>query len=273
MDKQHHIPTGPSTQSSMESTATVTQNATTVELSESATSSVTYTEQQSPLLRLPAELRNRIYAEVFRSDFESLEVCIKANIHVEPKYLRSLLRGLNTCRQFRQEALPLLFRNFVAGKPYWHLREQKDVSVPFARTKSFCRIMERYAPQVRFSAEPTSNPCAPFAPEDAQAFVEELARQLRKGLTLAIRGNSSRYPELVEQSFWRTGRQSADAMSSDSTARTALRAPFSAHGRVGEYSFTYRYINGLRGEDSHLILDGPLARLDWDALKKSILHD
>jgi hypothetical protein len=62
-------------------------------------------------------------------------------------------------------------------------------------------------------------------------------------------------------------------MGSNSTARIALRAPFTAHGWVGEYSFSYRWSNGLAGEDSCLVIDGPLARLDWDALKESVLHE
>jgi hypothetical protein len=72
-NKQDGIPPELSAQSSMASTAAIAQNATTVEHSESATPSVAFTEQQSPLLRLPAELRNRIYGEVFRSFFEGLE--------------------------------------------------------------------------------------------------------------------------------------------------------------------------------------------------------
>jgi hypothetical protein len=42
----------------------------------------------------------------------------------------------------------------------------------FERVKSFCQTMKRYAPQARFGVE-----SAAFSPDEAKAFVEEVARQ------------------------------------------------------------------------------------------------
>jgi hypothetical protein len=258
-NKQDGIPPEPSAQSSMASTAAIAQNATTVEHSESATPSVAFTEQQLPLLRLPAELRNRIYGEVFRSFFEGLEKR-RASMWgeqnpVDPKGLRPLLCGLKVCRQFHQEAMPLLFRNFPARQPYWCLSEQRWISDLFLRSASFCQTVKRYAPHMRFSLALLRNPRDSFCPEYVKPMLEELTRQLQEDVKLTFEGArrtlwNYAMTETAGELVCRPGHQSpyADAMSPDTAAWnnswTSEDVRFQAKGSVGQYHFKYSWMNG-----------------------------
>lgn len=60
---------------------------------------VTFTQQDAPLLRIPGELRNRIYHEIFRATFDELEMNKEAQKRCDPKVLRPALAGLMACRQ------------------------------------------------------------------------------------------------------------------------------------------------------------------------------
>lgn len=169
-------------QATMDTTAAVTQHSTNITPTKSPhaanpiespeDAATTFTEQDAPLLRLPGEIRNRIYHEVFRTTFNKLEANKEAHERYDPKVLRPALAGLIACRQIHQEATPILFRTYVADKPYWCVRHDVDMTNFFERVKSFCQTMKRYAPQARFGVE-----SAAFSPDEAKAFVEEVARQ------------------------------------------------------------------------------------------------
>jgi hypothetical protein len=193
-NKQHSIPRESPAEISLESTDPVTQSATAVDSSDMAAltraviqntttadpsdSATPFTQQQSPLLRLPAELRARIYGEVFRSFFEDLEKRRASTggeqNPVDPKEIRPLLSGLTVCRQFHQEAMTHLFRDFLARQPYWCLSEQRWISDLFLRSASFCQTVKRYAPHMRFSIALLRNPRDSFCPEYVKPLLEEL---------------------------------------------------------------------------------------------------
>jgi hypothetical protein len=288
-NRQEAIQHGPSAQSSMDSSAAIAQDATTVEPSKSATPSVTFTEQQSPLLRLPAELRNRIHGEVFRLFFERLESRASTwgeQNPVDPKELRPLLCGLKVCRQFHQEAMTLLFRGFLARQPDWSLSEQRWISDLFLRTTSFCQTVERYAPHMRFSVALLRNPRDSFCPGYVKPLLEELARQLQEDVKLTFAKAGERpmfwYPartETIGQLVWKPGHQSpgADDMSLDTAAWdrswTSEDVRFQAKGSVGRYDSRYSWMNDCVSSGSGLFLDGCLAQLDWGALEKSVPYD
>jgi hypothetical protein len=179
-NKQHSIPRESPAEISLESTDPVTQSATAVDSSDMAAltravirntttaepsdSATPFTQQQSPLLRLPAELRNRIYGEVFRSFFEDLEKRRASTWGeqnpVDPKEIRPLLGGLTVCRQFHQEAMTHLFRDFLARQPSllvtfgteMDLGPLLAVSVVLPDREALCAT---HALQHRASAEPS----------------------------------------------------------------------------------------------------------------------
>jgi hypothetical protein len=272
----------------MESTGAVTEDATTVEPSEFATPSVTFTEQDSPLLRLPAELRNRIYGAVFRSFFENLKKRRASTWGeqnpVDPKELRPLLCGLNVCRQFHQEATTHLFRDFLARQPNWCLSEQRWISDFFLRSIPFCQTVKRYAPHMRFSVALLRNPRDSFCPEYLKLLLEELALQMQKDIKLTFedtRGTlwDHAITEATGELVWKPGGLSpyADAMSPDTAASnnlwTSEDVRFQAKGSVGQYNLRYSWMNNCVSSGSGLFLDGCLAQLDWDALEKSVPYD
>jgi hypothetical protein len=291
-NKQHSIPRESPAEISLESTDPVTQSATAVDSSDMAAltravirntttaepsdSATPFTQQQSPLLRLPAELRNRIYGEVFRSFFEDLEKRRASTWGeqnpVDPKEIRPLLGGLTICRQFHQEAMPLLFRTFLARQPHWCLSEQKWISDLFLRSASFCQIVKRYAPHMRFSIALLRNPRDSFCPEYVKPLLEELARQLQEDVKLTFHGVRHALwnyvmTETAGELVWKPGHQSpyADAMSPDTVAWnnswTSEDVRFQAKCSVGQYHFRYSWMIGMES-GSGLCLDGCLAQLD-----------
>ncbi|KAM0701945.1 hypothetical protein Q7P35_010855 [Cladosporium inversicolor] len=63
---------------------------------------VTFTQQDAPLLRIPGELRNRIYHEIFRATFDELEMnkeAQKRTLHTSRFFARtaSLCRTIKRC--------------------------------------------------------------------------------------------------------------------------------------------------------------------------------
>lgn len=73
-----------------------------------ANASNTFAVQDSPLLRLTGELRNRIYDHFFT------EVCTGIyRRNACPKQFRPCLHFIQTCRQIRYEASPLLYTEYV----------------------------------------------------------------------------------------------------------------------------------------------------------------
>ena len=110
----------------------------------------TFTQQDVPLLLLPGELRNRIYHEWFQLVFEELEMNDES-YEYDPRVLAPPLAALTTCRQFHQEAMAILFRVYVGEKPFWCLYGCASITNFFARVKSFCQTLKRYAPHAHFS--------------------------------------------------------------------------------------------------------------------------
>lgn len=280
-NKQHCLLHELSAQSPMDLTVASTQIARVVESSDTAIPSVKFTEQESPLLRLPGEIGNRIYSELFRSIFNKLDEKHKDRLRQwDPRTTRSLICSLPVCRQFHHESTVLLFRKFVVRRPYWRFWKHTGVSDLFTRTMLFCRAIQRYEPHLHFSVQLSRGAFAYFAPADAKALLEELARRLQKVVTLTFDGRR----------FWVTGggrkirkagrhKYTHILTSSGSDARAwrehwaINQQPFRAKGSVGEYNFTYAWNNTAGEETSYLLLEGSLAQLDWDALKESILHE
>jgi hypothetical protein len=289
--KQDQSPHGPSAQSFTHSTAAVTQEVTTVESSELATPPVTFTQQESPLLRLPAELKNRIHGEVFRSFFVRLEErrATREEKHpFDPKDVRPLLCNLIVCRRFYQEAMPLLFRDFVATKPYWRLEEQTRMSGLLLRTTSFCQTMKRYAPYMRFSIMLPQNrfftDMPPhndeLYPEHVKLLFEELASQLQENVILTFQSQQRRWSrrtgdETSGELVWKPDYKGADATSPEIAAwnkhLTSEDVWIHAKGSVGQYRWSYTWVDKLvcmRG--SEIFLDECLAQLDWNAVGRIV---
>jgi hypothetical protein len=235
--------------------------------------SATFTQQDAPLLRLPGELRNRIYHEVFRTLFDKLEAKKKARKQYDPKVLRPALGGLIACRQIHQEAMANLFRAYVAEKPlWWCLLGKHDISSFFTRTASFCRTMKRYAPHARFSVQLTCSErqYALFTQNRAKAFVKELARQCQQPADLSYELAGMIAPtELYLCPSWESGRPKCDGKCSatkEDAHWEAIESYFQAEGTVGGFQFTYTWCGGTWQRSSSLSLEGCLAQLDWDAL-------
>jgi hypothetical protein len=227
---------------------------------------VTFTQQDSPLLRLPGELRNRIYHEIFQSVFDKLEKGKGIGHHYNPKGLRPLLAGLIACRQIHQEAMPILFRAYVAGLR-WRLRNGDWVPNFFTRTILLCQSIRRYAPRSHFSISIQSNGqrSPKIGPEQAKAFTEELARQLQQPATLSFQHPSfitcpvcgsvpgpafnDFYPGAAQDVHWKLD-----------------ESYLYVRGSISGFHFTHEWEDVSLMGLSHLLIEGCLAQLDWDAL-------
>jgi len=254
-------------------------------------STVTFTQQDTPLLRLPGELRNRIYHELFQSLFDKLEADKEVDEQYDPKVLCPTLAGLTACRQIHHEAMPILLRTCVAEKPFWW-RLRGDNSIPrfFARTTSFCQTLKRYAPHARFSVQdlcygPQS---AVFTPQCAKALVQELGRQTQQAAQLDFLVSAVRdgrfLRELLQAAqlepcpVWESAHFEVERMrcGGDCSAPTCgthwklEKSPFRADGHIGEFLLHYKWWGGgLAWGPSYLSLEGSLAQLDWTALEQS----
>jgi hypothetical protein len=236
----------------------------------------TFTEQDAPLLRLPGEIRNRIYHEVFRTTFNKLEANKKAHEQYDPKVLRPTLTGLIACRQIHQEAMAILFRAYVAEKPsWWCLQDKNGISSFFTRSASFCQTIKRYAPHARFSVQLkcSERQSALFTQDRAKAFVKELARQYQQPADLSFELAGVVAPaDLCLCPSWMAGRFKCDGKCSaaDGDAHwEAVESYFHAEGTVGGCHFTYTWCGGVWQRASSLKLEDCLAQLDWDALENA----
>ena len=84
--------------------------------------------------------------------------------------------------------MAVLCHVYIAEKPFWCIDGSAGISNFFARVKSFCQTMKRYAPQAHFSV---SLKCqewetALFSQQNARNFVEELARQCEQPADLSF---------------------------------------------------------------------------------------
>jgi hypothetical protein len=236
-----------------------------IEAPEDAT--VTFTQQEAPLLRLPGELRNRIYHEVFRTTFNKLEEKKGVRGQQDPKLLRPILAGLMACRQIHQEGMTILLREYLFQKPYWRLRSMGRTSRFFARTASLCRAMERGAPDTRLTVEQLSLGFlhGRISPASAKAFLEELAYQVQQDLCVAFKTS----PHSVQQGMCRTRNSDVAAWEAHWKFHESY---FEAKGSVDGYHFQYLWWKRGNGHVFHssLKLEGCLALLDWQALEKSM---
>ena len=243
--------------------------ATTVESPEDATVAVTFTEQDAPLLWLPGELRNRIYHEVFRTAFDKLEE--KKCSQDDPKVLRRLLAALAACRQIHQEATPILFRGYIATKPYWCLNDECS-TIFFRRAECFSRVMKRYAPHARFSVELKEWGRNSVRPQQAKALVKEIARQSNQFAELSFEK-----PTLMSRSdyrlcpVWRPGQGLCDGNcpGAQDIHWELTSAPIHVKGRIGGFNFKYTGHTEDFWGCCHILLDSCLAQLDWSALART----
>ena len=235
----------------------------------------TFTEQDTPLLRLPGELRNRIYHEWLQLVFDELEKDNKSYEQYDPKVLGPALAALTACRQLHQEATTILFRAYIAEKPFWCLRGSAGIENFFIRVKSFCRTMKRYAPHSHFSVSLTCHQRQSplFRQKHAKRFVEELARQCQQPADLSFElASRVIFADLLLCPTWMSGNFLCDGkctVAKEGAHWKAKESYFFARGSAGAYRFTYSWRGGARHRASYLTLEGCLAQLDWDALKNA----
>lgn len=228
---------------------------------------ITFTEQSAPFLRLPGEIRNRIYHELFQLGFEELQEKEKKKQKrrrwtkkCDPKDLRPLLYGLSSCQQIYQETKDILFRTYVVAKPDWCLRDTAGVSSFFARTISFCQAMEHYAPSSRFGVEASSGrfgrESTVFTPKHVKFFIDELERQTQRAARITLEVQTLRDDEAMQRRIlfdadlypcpvWKSAKwRCSGKCSPESPAICAgfwelEKSTFHARGSVGEYVFLY----------------------------------
>lgn len=255
--------------------ATSTQNAANpIELPEDTT--VTFTQQDAPLLLLPGELRNRIYHEWLQLVFDELEKGKASYEQYDPKILGPALAAMTACRQLQHEAMAVLCRAYIAEKPFWCLDGSAGIPNFFARVKSFCQTMKRYAPHAHFSVSLTCQEweTALFSQQDAKRFVEELARQCQQPADLSFElACRIAHEDLLLCPTWNSRRLLCDgkcAVAKDGAHWKTTRSFLFARGSVSAYRFTYTW-RGItkRHKISYLTLEGCLAQLDWDALENA----
>jgi hypothetical protein len=270
----------------MDITTTITQhntNATTTK-SPHATNPIeppedaaaTFTEQDAPLLRLPGEIRNRIYNEVFRTTFDKLEADKEEDEQYDPKVLRPALAGLTACRQIHQEAMAILFRAYVAEKPsWWCVQGKNGISSFFTRTASFSQTIKRYAPHARFSVQLkcSERQSALFTQDRAKNFVKELARQYQQPADLSFELAGGVAPaDIYLCPAWMAGRFRCGGKCSAAgwdSHWEAVESYFEAEGTVGGCHFECTWCGGVWNRGSSLELEGCLAQLDWNALENA----
>jgi hypothetical protein len=233
----------------------------------------TFTQQDVPLLLLPGELRNRIYHEWLQLVFDELEEENKSYPEYNPKVLGLALAGMTACRQLHQEAMAILFRAYVAENPFWCLRGSAGIENFFARVKSFCQTMKRYAPHAHFTISLACWKSALFSQIQARDFVEELARQCQQPADVSFKLAYLIAPaDRLLCPAWLSGKLLCDGKCSAANGGAHWKAKesfFSARGSVGAYRFTYSWNGGVQRKASFLTLEGCLAQLDWDALKNA----
>lgn len=120
-----------------------------IELPEDTT--VTFTQQDAPLLLLPGELRNRIYHQWSHLVFDELEKNKRNYEQYDPEVLGLAIATMTVCRQLHEEAMAVLFRAYVIEKPFWCIDDNAGITNFFARVKSFCQTLKRYAPNTHLS--------------------------------------------------------------------------------------------------------------------------
>lgn len=232
----------------------------------------TFTQQDLPLLLLPAELRNRIYHEWLQLVFDELEENKKPYEQYDPKVLGPALAVLTACRQLHQEGRAIFFRAYVAEKSFWCVRGGTDIAKFFARVESFCQTMKRYAPQEHFSVSLTCHEWQSplFSQLQARDFVEELARQCQQPADLSFEiARRILFADRLLCPAWTSGKFLCDGkciVAKGGAHWKAKTSNFFAEGSVGPYRFTYSWYGSTRYRESNLTLEGCLAQLDWDAL-------
>ena len=258
--------------------ATSPQNAAnSIELPEDTT--VTFTQQDVPLLQLPGELRNRIYHEWLQLVFDELEKNKKSYKQHDPKILGPALAAMTACRQLHQEAMAILFHAHVVEEPFWCIDGSAGIPNFFARVKSFCQTMKRYAPHAHFSVALTCHEweSALFSQQDAKLFVEELARQCQQpaDLSFELAGRIA-LEDLLLCPAWASGKFLCDgrcAVAKEGAHWKTTRSYFFVRGSVGAHRFTFSWLGSTkRHKTSSLTLEGRLAQLDWVALENSGLR-
>jgi hypothetical protein len=227
-------------------------------------STVTFTHQDAPLLRLPGELRNRIYHELFQPFLDKLEADNEANKNYDPKVLRPALAGLTACRQIHHEAMTVLFRTYIAEKPsWWCLRGKNNILSFFTRTALFCQTLKRYAPELRLAVRHQSfgRSYERITPACAKLFLEELACQVQQDVCVTF----TELPNLSGGNTFSTSRSDTAAWD----AHWKVKHYFGARGSVGGYRFAYLWFSTCADHHCSLSVEGCLAQLNRHPLEKT----
>ena len=237
---------------------------------------VAFAQQDSPLLRLPGELRNRMYCELFELVLEDLKDDNISTTIYYFKDLRPTLQSLNTCRQIHQEAMPILFRTFVAERPRWSLRQSGTVAgiLEHGHAKSLCLTMKRYAPHARFSVELQDGSQYPrITPQRARVLVEELARQVDKPAKLSFeKPTYMSYAERRMCRVWRPGQSLCDghcSLADQDKHWKLMGSRMGVQGSIGGFNLT-SVLNEEGTTSTRLRLEGCLTKLDWDFMEKEV---
>ncbi|GAB7327860.1 hypothetical protein MBLNU13_g11650t1 [Cladosporium sp. NU13] len=223
---------------------------------------VCFTQQGTPLLRLRV--------------FDELEKNKKPFEQYDPEVLGPALATMTVCRQLHQEAMVVLCRAYVDEKPFWCIDGSAGIPNFFARVRSFCQTMKRYAPHAHFSVSLTCHEweTALFSQQDAKHFVEELAHQCQQpaDLSFELACRIAR-EDLLLCPAWKSGKFLCDGMcavAKEGAHWKTTRSYFFVRGSVGAYRFTFTLLGGTkRHKTSYLTLEGCLAQLDWVALENA----
>ncbi|KAM0716646.1 hypothetical protein Q7P37_008091 [Cladosporium fusiforme] len=203
---------------------------------------------KSPMMRLPVELRLKIYRCYFEDSSNTREVPLSD--------LRIFLPLLQTNRLVRSEAAPMFYREYIANQ---ELRNRLVLSTSLSgedriikRIASFCSLISIYNPNAEFttvfdsdSGHPDSVPLSrPFL----ETFLDLMALKARvDSRTLGIYKNM--WLGSAPGSSWER---------------------FSFQGNIGNFTFEYNVgevdddgcLDQTGGAETFRI-HGPLAKLDW----------